>query len=99
MLAPVLRAATAVDTRTAGFVAGHLRLDLGRDAAGSLVARHALISSNGVVLQGLPAIGLLGIDYVNTNVTPGVLANYSGASRHRAAVSCATSATPAGECY
>ena len=33
-------------------------------------------------------LGFLAVDYVNGNVAPGVLANYSGAYPHRAHVSC-----------
>jgi hypothetical protein len=41
-----------------------------------------------IVLQGLPVIGFTAVNYINTNVTPGVLANYSGAYPLRTSVSC-----------
>ena len=93
-----LRSATFVDTQSAGFVDGHLRLSLTHDAAGDPVARHALTSSNGITLQGLPAAGFLAVGYVNAAVTPGVLANYNGAYPHHATVSCTSAAQAQGNC-
>ena len=51
---------------------------------------HALrASSDGDVYSGLPATGFQAVNYVNANLTPGVLSNYSGAFRHRAVRACA----------
>lgn len=97
-LASNLRSATLVDTQSAGFVSGHLRLSLSHDAAGEPVARHALSSSNGVTLQGLPAVGFLAVSYINADVTPGVLANYNGVYPHHATVSCTSAAQAQGDC-
>ena len=47
-------------------------------------------SNEGAFLIGLPAIGMQAINYVNTSVTPGVLANYSGTARLRSQVDCVT---------
>jgi hypothetical protein len=56
-------------------------------------------SSNGYTMTGLPAIGFEAVNYINANVTPGVLANYSGTYPLRASVSCSsTGSTPATVC-
>jgi len=78
------------------FPAGHAHLDFTHDRNGILQTAHALTSKNGVTFTGLPAIGFAAIDYVNGNVTPGTLANYSGANRHRSTVAC--SANPPAVC-
>jgi hypothetical protein len=50
---------------------------------------HALrASSDGDVYSGLPATGFQAVNYVNLNVLPGVLSNYSGTFRHRALRTC-----------
>jgi len=53
-------------------------------------------SIDGDVYAGLPATGFEAVNYVNANVAPGVLSNYSGLFRHRASRAC-TNAT-AGTC-
>lgn len=59
--------------------AGWMRLDL--NPAGQ---PHAMVpSQEGVVFNGLPGTGFAAQRYVNNNVTPGVMSNYSGAFRHR----------------
>jgi hypothetical protein len=40
------------------------------------------------VYAGLPATGFEAVNYVNANVAPGVLSNYSGLFRHRASRAC-----------
>jgi len=55
-------------------------------------------AANGAVFHGLPAIGFAAINYINANVTPGVLSNYSAAYPHRAAVSCTNSANLSNAC-
>ena len=75
------------------FKDGWMRLDFTTDNFGSLQFDHVLTSLNGLKLPGLPALGFAAIDFVNANVTPGVLANYSGAYAHRAHVTCVASAT------
>jgi hypothetical protein len=74
------------------FGAGHLLLSLIDDWNGEHAERHVLASAGGIAFAGLPAIGFAAINYVNGNVTPGTLANYSGTFRHRSSVAC--SATP-----
>ncbi|HSX62409.1 MAG TPA: hypothetical protein VLF18_19670 [Tahibacter sp.] len=50
---------------------------------------HALRASrDGDVFRGLPATGFQAVNYVNSNVVAGVLANYSAAFRHRAVRTC-----------
>jgi hypothetical protein len=50
---------------------------------------HAMrTSAEGVVFNGLPATGFEAVYFVNGEVTPGTLANYSGLFRHRASRSC-----------
>jgi len=78
------------------FPAGHAYMDFTRDRNGVLQTARTLASQDGVSLKGLPAIGFAATNYVNGNVTPGTLANYSGAYPHRSAVVC--SATPPAVC-
>jgi len=77
-----------LDTGAYGFSAGQLRLDFSIDFEGTPVTQHVLSSANGFILKGLPALGFTAIDYVNGNVTPGTLANYSAAYPHRSTVAC-----------
>jgi hypothetical protein len=71
--------------------AGWVRLSL--DAPSQPHALRA--SSDGDVYRGLPATGFQAVNYVNFNVAPGVLSNYSAAFRHRALRAC-TNARPGG---
>ena len=48
----------------------------------------------GQIFLGLPALGFAAINYINANVTPGVLSNYSAAYPHRSAATCVTEANP-----
>jgi hypothetical protein len=45
-------------------------------------------SNENIVLKGAPVFGVQAINYVNSNVTAGVLSNYSGTARLRTTVSC-----------
>lgn len=72
-------------------VTGWMRLDLN-----PLSQPHALRASrDGDVYGGLPATGFQAVNYINAHHSPGVLANYSGAFRHRVLRTCenATSGT------
>jgi hypothetical protein len=81
------------------FSSGYIQLDLVHDINGNTIAQHQLsAATNGDVLLGLPVTGFLAENYINANVTPGVLANYSGVYQHRASVACANSAAPQGVC-
>lgn len=50
-----------------------------------------------VSLVGLPATGFMAYNLINENANPGLLANYSGAFRHRASRSCSAE-TAGGAC-
>jgi hypothetical protein len=78
---------------------GSLSLDLIHDINGNLLAQHRLApATNGQVLLGLPVFGFLAVNFVNGNVTPGVLSNYSGVNKHRATVACSTTGDPSDAC-
>lgn len=78
---------------------GTLRLDLIHDINGNVVAAHRLsAAANGDVLLGLPVLGFAAENYVNANVAPGVLGNYSGAYRHRTSVACVHATIPQNAC-
>ncbi|HET7064672.1 MAG TPA: hypothetical protein VFI49_10400 [Rudaea sp.] len=55
-------------------------------------------SFDGNVFPGLPAIGFLAVNYINANVAPGVLSNYSAAYPHRSTASCTNSTNPQSVC-
>jgi hypothetical protein len=55
-------------------------------------------SLEGNVFLGLPAIGFLAVNYINANVTPGVLSNYSGVYPHRSRANCTNSTNPQSVC-
>jgi len=55
-------------------------------------------SLEGNVFFGLPAVGFLAVNYINANVTPGVLSNYSGVYPHRSTASCTNSTNPQSSC-
>jgi hypothetical protein len=78
---------------------GTLRLDLVHDLDGKIIESHELTAAtNGDVLVGLPVIGFAVENYVNANVTLGVLANYSGVYPHRTSVACTRTTAPDQEC-
>ncbi|MBL8299557.1 MAG: hypothetical protein JNN30_14565 [Rhodanobacteraceae bacterium] len=64
--------------------AGWMRLGLNPSAQ----PHSTRASIDGDVYFGLPATGFEAVNYVNSNVAPGVLSNYSGLFRHRASRSC-----------
>ena len=55
-------------------------------------------SSTGQVFPGLPTVGFVAVNYVNANVTPGVLSNYSGAYSLHSTASCINSTNPQSPC-
>ena len=55
-------------------------------------------SLEGNVFFGLPAVGFLAVNYINANVTPGVLSHYSGVYPHRSTVTCTNSTNPQSAC-
>ncbi len=70
---------------------GWMRLDL--DPAGQPHAMRPSVDLD--VYHGLPATGFEAVNYVNGNVTAGVLANYSGLFRHRGSRNCTNTGTGA----
>jgi hypothetical protein len=65
---------------------GHMNFDFG-----TTYPDHKLAASvEGTSLRGLPVVGFLAENFVNANVTPGVLANYTAAIPHHSTVACAT---------
>ena len=76
----------------------------GLPAAGNLVfhfpdaEEQTRPAASGVAFIGIPAIGFAATNYINANVTPGVLSNYSAAYPHRTHASCANSTSPQGTC-
>lgn len=85
----------ASDSRVGGDVfvdspAGWLRLDVSRYLAwsGGESVPSMRPALDGTIFHGLPAIGFLATNYVNSNVQNGVLANYSGSFPHRTTVKC-----------
>lgn len=76
-----------------GSFTGQLAIGFNTDAP--IAARPILRpSTNDVVVNGLPVIGFAAINYINANVTPGVLANYSAVYPLRASASCTKSQQP-----
>ncbi|TDR45954.1 hypothetical protein DFR29_104391 [Tahibacter aquaticus] len=57
-----------------GFEAGTVQLSFARNTAGA--PRLLRPDLNGVRLRGLPLIGFAATKYINTNISPGVLANH-----------------------
>jgi len=73
-------------------VHGHVELEF------SNCAEQMRPALDGTMLKGLPAIRFAATNYINANVTPGVLSNYSGAYPHRSSASCTNSTNPQGVC-
>jgi len=61
-------------------------------------AKQLRASLEGNVFLGLPAIGFLAVNYINANVTPGVLSNYSGVYPHRSTATCTNATNPQSAC-
>jgi len=55
-------------------------------------------SADGIVFVGVPATGFAATNYINANVSPGVLSNYSAAYPHRSHASCTHSTNPQSPC-
>ena len=62
---------------------GYIEFDVGAS-----VFDHTLTSDDGVVFSGLPMTGFVAENFVNANVTPNVLANYSASIPHRSLLTC-----------
>ena len=72
---------------------GWAELSLSIDAQQAL--RPSLESNT---FHGLPVAGFLAVNYINANVTPGVLSNYSATYPHRSTASCTNSTNPQSAC-
>jgi hypothetical protein len=76
----------------------------GLPAAGNLVfhfpdaEEQTRPAASGVSFIGIPAIGFAATNYINANVTPGVLSNYSAVYPHRTHASCTNSTNPQSAC-
>lgn len=77
------RLASSVGNFTPAATSGSMRLKFAESAQSGLPA------VTGPKLAGLPVIGFQVVNYINGNVTPGVLANYAAAEPLRATVACA----------
>jgi hypothetical protein len=87
--------ASNINTRTvsgATFTTGWTKITFDDSLTGAIDNAMIPSATNGIVnvtaagvgLAGLPVAGFWSANYVNNNVTPGTLANYSGAFKHRA---------------
>jgi hypothetical protein len=87
--------ATLVDGAPADFAfrAGWMRIAF-RSPVISFPAPKMRATIDGKQLVGLPALGFVATNYVNSNVVPGVLANYSGIFPHRSSASCVQNGLP-----
>ena len=82
-------------TASLSSASGNLKVSL----IGPPYSLHALRASlTGDTFVGLPALGFLATNYINANVAPGVLSNYSAAYPHRSHASCTNSTNPQSAC-
>jgi len=79
-----------------GYLNGQVIVSFTKDLGG--YGHELRPSSNGDVLLGLPALGFVAENFVNANVTPGVLSNYSAVYSHRVVVTCTNSTNPQNKC-
>lgn len=79
---------------TGSFQAG--QLSAGMTIVGA--SRELPVSAEGFLLQGLPAVGFLAVQYVNGQVLPGVLSNYNAAFPHRTRAICTLTVSPVVNC-
>ncbi len=50
-------------------------------------------TADGIIVQGLPVIGFSAVNYIDANITPGVLSNYNGTYPLRSSLSCSDFST------
>lgn len=68
---------------------GWINLDLLRYSEnGSAASRSLRLAEDGTAMLGLPVIGFTAINYINSNATPGMLANYSLSKPQRRTQDC-----------
>jgi hypothetical protein len=74
------------------------RVQIGTGPRGGPIDHLLRPSNEGHQFVGLPVVGFAATNYINANVTPGVLSNYSAAYPHRSSASCINSTNPQGNC-
>jgi hypothetical protein len=67
---------------------GFTRLDLFSGDGGHILPGGVAPDGNPLVVYGLPTVGFMVYNIINTNAQPGLLANYGGLFAHRATMSC-----------
>lgn len=82
-----------------GATAGNYILTFNGQVQGVPLSHALSAATSGAVLTGLPLLGFLAVNYINANVTPGVLSNYSAAYAHHSTASCTNSTTTQNACH
>ena len=67
---------------------GHVAMDLASGDAGHYLPGGVDPNGGEIILQGLPVVGFMVYNIINTNAQPGLLANYGGLFAHKATTSC-----------
>jgi hypothetical protein len=67
---------------------GHMVMDLASGDVGHFLPGGIGPDGGEIFLQGLPVVGFMVYNIINTNAQPGLLANYGGLFAHRATTSC-----------
>jgi hypothetical protein len=67
---------------------GFTQLDLASGDAGHSLAGGIDPAGHDIVVNGLPAVGFMVYNIINTDAQPGLLANYGGVFAHKATASC-----------
>jgi hypothetical protein len=73
---------------------GWAQMNLNPEREPHLLREGTTAAGTSVVLKGLPVVGFMVYNVINSNAQPGKLANYSGLFSHRATTSCSSSAGP-----
>ena len=72
---------------------GWAQMNLNPEREPHLLREGTTAAGTSVVLKGLPVVGFMVYNVINSNAQPGKLANYSGLFPHRATVSCTSTAS------
>jgi hypothetical protein len=82
---PSARGLRTITVSGATFTSGWVRLafDNPLQSGYQNVLNNALNQPGGLAFAGLPAVGFWALNYTRSNGSPGILANYGGAVRHR----------------
>jgi hypothetical protein len=73
---------------------GWAQMNLNPEREPHLLREGTTAAGASVVLEGLPVVGFMVYNVINSNAQPGKLANYSGLFPHRATTSCSSNAKP-----